>query len=44
MSKFSILTAIFILTKAWEFTSDQTFKKLFKKSVISHETVGRDKH
>ena len=44
MSKFSILTTIFILTKPWEFTSDQTFKTFFKKSVISHETVGRDKH
>ena len=41
MPKFSILTAMFMLTKAWNSIPDQTFINCFKKSGISDETVER---
>ena len=41
MLKFSILTAMFMLTKAWNSIPDQTFINCFKKSGISDETVER---
>ncbi|XP_065653015.1 tigger transposable element-derived protein 4-like [Hydra vulgaris] len=39
MLKFSILIAMFMLTKAWNSIPDQTFINCFKKSVISLEAV-----
>lgn len=41
MPKFSILTAMFMLTKAWDSIPDQTFLNCFKKSGISDETMER---
>ena len=37
IQNFSILTAIFLLTKAWNSIPDQTFINCFKKSGISDE-------
>ncbi|XP_065648755.1 uncharacterized protein LOC136078029 [Hydra vulgaris] len=42
MLKFSILTAMFMLAKAWNSIPDQTFINCFKKSGISLEVV--EKH
>ncbi|XP_065662613.1 tigger transposable element-derived protein 4-like [Hydra vulgaris] len=42
MLKFFILTAMFMLTKAWKSIPDQTFINCFKKSGISLEAV--EKH